>query len=229
VHPLDLAALKSAAAQTGPGATNRAQILSELDSLASQEAFGALASPGAHQVAAPPLEPKFQAVADAIAAGHSDAQMSSLVAPLKPEEIDAALQSARERAQAFDTKAKSTTHTLDQLEEALSKNSDPSAAALKRDFAAARLQFGAQRYEIESRLNQSIGSLHEVQVHVSNFIAERHRVRSDQFFYGMLIAQAAVICSTLAMAARQRNVLWTLAAVAGFIAIGFAIYVYLCI
>ena len=43
----------------------------------------------------------------------------------------------------------------------------------------------------------------------------------------MLAAQAAVIVSTLAMAARQRNLLWTLAAVAGIAAIIFAIYVYL--
>jgi hypothetical protein len=54
-------------------------------------------------------------------------------------------------------------------------------------------------------------------------------VRSLRFFIGMLIAQAAVIISTLAMAARQRNVLWTLAAVAGLVAIAFAFYVYLCV
>ena len=47
------------------------------------------------------------------------------------------------------------------------------------------------------------------------------------FFFGMLTAQAAVIVSTFAMAARQRNLLWSLAAAAGLIAIALAIYVYL--
>ena len=43
----------------------------------------------------------------------------------------------------------------------------------------------------------------------------------------MLAAQLGVIVSTLAMAARQRNLLWALAAAAGLLAIAFAIYVYL--
>ena len=43
----------------------------------------------------------------------------------------------------------------------------------------------------------------------------------------MLAAQAAVIVSTFAMAARKRNLLWTLAAAAGLAAVIFAIYVYL--
>jgi hypothetical protein len=57
--------------------------------------------------------------------------------------------------------------------------------------------------------------------------AERHHRRSQRFFYGMLGAQLGVIVSTLAMAARKRNLLWSLAAVAGSAAIAFAIYVYL--
>ena len=43
----------------------------------------------------------------------------------------------------------------------------------------------------------------------------------------MLAAQAGVIVSTFAMAARKRNLLWTLAATAGIAAVAFAIYVYL--
>jgi hypothetical protein len=37
----------------------------------------------------------------------------------------------------------------------------------------------------------------------------------------------AVVISTLAIAAKQRNLLWSLAAGAGVIAIAFAVYVYL--
>ena len=43
----------------------------------------------------------------------------------------------------------------------------------------------------------------------------------------MLAAQAAVIIATFAIAARQRNFLWSIAAAAGTAAIGFAAYVYL--
>jgi len=42
-----------------------------------------------------------------------------------------------------------------------------------------------------------------------------------------LAAQPGVIVSTLAMAARQRNLLWSLMAAASLLAIAFAVYVYL--
>ena len=45
----------------------------------------------------------------------------------------------------------------------------------------------------------------------------------------MLVAQGGVIVATLAMAARQRNALWWLAAVAGVAAIAYASYVYLAV
>ena len=41
----------------------------------------------------------------------------------------------------------------------------------------------------------------------------------------MLAAQVAVIVSTFAMAAQQRNLLWSIAAVAGLVAVAFTLYV----
>jgi hypothetical protein len=96
-----------------------------------------------------------------------------------------------------------------------------------RDVTAARLRYATARYEIEARLNQAIASLYELQVRMSNMAAERHQRRSERFFLGMLAAQAAVITATFALAARQRNILWGLAAGAGAAAIAFAVYVYL--
>ena len=66
-----------------------------------------------------------------------------------------------------------------------------------------------------------------MQVRKANLSAERHHSRSQKFFFGMLAAQAGIIVSTFAMAARKRNFLWTLAAAAGLAAVVFAIYVYL--
>ena len=99
--------------------------------------------------------------------------------------------------------------------------------ALKRDFTAARLQYGGLRYEIEAALNQTIANLYELQVRKSNISAVRHHRRSQRFFFGMLGAQTGVIISTLAMAAKNRNLLWSIAAAAGLLAVAFALYVFL--
>ncbi len=101
------------------------------------------------------------------------------------------------------------------------------AQAIQRDFTATRLTYASKRYDAEARLNQAIASLYELQVRKSNFSAERHRVRSQQFFYGMLAGQMGVIIATFAIAARRRNFLWSLAAAAGAGAVSFAVYVYL--
>ena len=113
---------------------------------------------------------------------------------------------------------------VEELEKTLSGGSDRS---LIRDFVAARLRYTAGRYDAEARLNQAIGELYELQVRKSNIDADRHHLRSQRFFYGMLGAQMAVIISTFALAARKRNLLWSLAAAAGAAAVGFAAYVYI--
>jgi hypothetical protein len=82
-------------------------------------------------------------------------------------------------------------------------------------------------YDAEAAMNRAVANLLEIQVRQSNLKAERHHRRSMRFFGGMLAAQAAVIVSTFAMAARKRNLLWSLAAAAGVGAIGFAAYVFL--
>jgi hypothetical protein len=81
--------------------------------------------------------------------------------------------------------------------------------------------------DLEARLNQGVAVLYELQVRKANLSAERHHRRSQRFFYGMLAAQTGVIVSTLAIAARKRNLLWTLAATFGAAAVAFALYVYL--
>ena len=96
-----------------------------------------------------------------------------------------------------------------------------------RDFSAARLRYTSARYDAEARLNQAIASVYELQVRQNNYSAEKHHRRSAKFFYGMLAAQMAVIISTFAIAARQRNFLWSIAAAAGMAAVAFAAYVYL--
>ena len=93
--------------------------------------------------------------------------------------------------------------------------------------APRRLAFNASRYDEEAKLNAAVARVYELQVRKTNLKAERHHARSQRFFFGMLAAQAAVIVATFAIAARQKNLLWALAAGAGFLAVCFSVYVYL--
>jgi hypothetical protein len=113
---------------------------------------------------------------------------------------------------------------VDKLAETLLNGEDKPAA---RYFAAARLRYTSARYDAEARLNQNIANLLELQVRQSNLSAERHHNRSQRFFYGMLAAQMAVIIATFAIAARNRNFLWSVAAASGLAAVSFALYVFL--
>ena len=133
---------------------------------------------------------------------------------------------AQERARAFDAATRPATKLIEQIDAQLNSHRTEQAA-LARNFAAVRLRYTALRYEAEARLNQAVAGLLELQVRKSNLTAERHHVRSQRFFYGMLAAQMGVILSTFAMAARRRNFLWTVAASAGLGAVSFALYVFL--
>jgi hypothetical protein len=243
LHPLTAAGLKAAAEQwpaqpSGSEAAKvRAELLAALDSPAGQQALtflqrGEVPQPGA----APVVDASVKAALDAVENLTPEPQVVPLLANVSLNTLDEALFAARDRARAFDTATKPVNQTIDQLESLLARqaasleakaSSPASGAALTRDFTAARLRYAAVRYEVEARLNQAIANFYELLVRKSNISAERHHNRSQRFFFGMLAAQLGVIVSTLAMAARQRNLLWALAAAAGLLAIAFAVYVYL--
>jgi hypothetical protein len=171
--------------------------------------------------AAAPLDAGVKAALDAAASGRPDTEVAPLVVRLNDQALEAAVRTARARADAFDVAVAPVNKTVEQLE------SESAGKPNHRDVVAARLRYTAQRYDTEARLNQAIAILYELQVRRSNLDAERHERRSQRFFFGMLAAQAAVIIATFAIAARKRNLLWSLAAAAGAAAVGFAIYVYL--
>jgi hypothetical protein len=151
-------------------------------------------------------------------------EIRSLLGSVKDATVDEAIQAGRDRAAAFDAATAPISRSVDGLEKAIAASGP---TELVRDVTAARLRYTTARYEVEARLNQAIANLYELQVRMSNMAAERHHRRSERFFLGMLAAQAAVITATFALAARQRNILWGLAAGAGAAAIAFAVYVYL--
>jgi len=199
--------------------------VTSLQSPAGQQAIAALVKgelPDAPTATA--ASPELQSALDALDSQKPESEILSLTAKIKDKDLHEALQAAQDRAQTFDASIGPINKMVDQLERTVATGGDKS---LLCDFTAARLRYTAIRYDSEARLNQAIGDIYELQVRKSNLDADRHHHRSQQFFYGMLGAQLAVIVSTFALAARKKNVLWSLAAAAGAAAVGFAAYVYL--
>lgn len=172
---------------------------------------------------ATPLEPRVQAALTAVETLRPEAEITTAIRAVNDQVLATAVQSAWDRSAALDQALQPINDAIDQLEKNLA------TPMHRRDFTAARLRFAAARYDREAKANQAIANLYELQVRRSNLSAERHHQRSQQFFFGMLAAQAGVIIATFAMAARKRSLLWLIAAAAGLSAVGFAVYVYLCV
>jgi Domain of unknown function (DUF4337) len=238
--------LEGSAQRQSEAAKVKTEMLAVLDSSAGQQALSFLQRgeiPRSGAASAP--DPRVKAALDAVESLAPEPETTSLLARVTDKILEEAFHAARDQAQNFDTATKPVNQTIDLMDNLLSQEiaclqARPAAAAsegsvaaagasLSRDFTAARLRYAALRYEVEARLNQAIANLYELQVRKSNISAERHQNRSQRFFYGMLGAQLGVIIATFAIAARQRNLLWSLAAGAGLLAIGFATYVYLCV
>jgi hypothetical protein len=210
VHPLGAAVLSEAGIAP--------------ESPAGQQTLAGLQKGELPMVAVAPLtDPNMVAALAAIEDQKLDAEVAALLAKVKDQSLADALRAARDRAHGFEAAVQPINQNVDRLEKSLA-NADKS---LTRDFTAARMRYNGARYDAEARLNQAIANLYELQVRKSNLGAERHHLRSQRFFYGMLAAQAAVIIATFSLAARKRSLLWSLAAAAGAAAISFAIYVYL--
>lgn len=174
-------------------------------------------------IALPALDANVKAALEAIEKQKPEAEITEALKHVDDNILAATLVTAKDSAHTFDDALAPASQAIDQLEKSLPAG-DKAAA---RDFTAAKMRFTAARYDAEAKLNQTIANVLELQVRKNNISAERHHKRSGKFFFGMLAAQAAVIIATFAMAARQRNLLWTLAAAAGIAAIVFAVYVYL--
>jgi hypothetical protein len=181
-------------------------------------------------------EPKFdadlQAAITAFVNQVPEDEFTAAVQKVNAPAIETAIKDAIAQTHGFDAAIKPLSSTVDKVDAALAKSGGGMVKAdhpLLRGFTAAHLRFAAARYDVEARLNQTIATLYEIQVKKSNLSAERHHRRSQKFFFGMLSAQAAVIIATFAMAARKRNLLWSIAAAAGITAVAFAIYIYFCL
>jgi hypothetical protein len=170
------------------------------------------------------MDADVKAALEALEGSRPESEIAALLVKVKVQTLAESLRAATDAAMAYDAATKPANQTIEKIEKSLAATSDKS---LSRDFIAARLHYTALRYDAEARLNQAVAYVYELQVRKSNVSAERHHARSQRFFYGMLAAQMAVIIATFAIAARQRNLLWSIAAAAGLAAIILAVYVYL--
>ncbi|MGA2017106.1 MAG: hypothetical protein ABSH26_09115 [Opitutaceae bacterium] len=218
VHPLTREALLASLANTPAGTA--------MQSAVGQQVLTALTGVGLPIPSpAPDANADVQAALAALDASRPDAELVAVLARIQDSVLENALHGAQAQALGFDAVIKPIGQVIDLVEKQLA---GPDAdSALRRSFVAARLGYAALRYDAEARLNQTIANLYELQVRKGNMSAERHYSRSQKFFYGMLTAQAGVIIATLAIAARKRSLLWSLAAGAGTAALSFAVYVYL--
>ncbi|MGA2869944.1 MAG: DUF4337 family protein [Verrucomicrobiota bacterium] len=171
----------------------------------------------------PKFEDNVQTALDALGNSAPEREIAADLTRVKDTDLAEALIAAQKAALDFDNATKSINKNSDKFDDALMGGDQNTFRA----FSAARLRYTAARYDAESRLNQTIASVYELQVRQSNASAEKHHTRSGKFFYGMLAAQLAVIIATFAIAARQRNFLWSVAAAAGLAAVSFSIYVFL--
>jgi hypothetical protein len=171
------------------------------------------------------FQPAVQAALDALNANRPDPEVFNLLTQVSDADLKEAMTQAQAQSMDFDTAIKPVNANLDHLEKLLAKSA--ADKGLLQGFTAARLRFGAARYDNEARLNQVVANVYELQVRKANVSAERHHARSTRFFYGMLLAQMGVIISTFAIAARQKNLLWSLAAAAGLLALSMSAYVFL--
>ena len=172
--------------------------------------------------------PKFsadvQAAFDALAASAPEDEVARLAGKIKAPGLPAALETARAAALKFDRAIKPVAQFADEQDAKLAAAGNRDALA---SFTAARRRLTASQQNAAALLNQAVARLYELQVREQNILAAKHHARSENFFLGMLAAQAAVIIATFAIATRRRNLLWAIAATAGSLAIGFSLYVYL--
>ncbi|HEY1379701.1 MAG TPA: DUF4337 family protein [Gemmataceae bacterium] len=194
---------------------------------------------------------QLRSLVQAVAARQTEAQTAAQVATVPPERIEEALEQAEANAAAFDEACKPATTALRQLEEAfagiasevrklrrgLPSGSDNAALdeasrvvrETRTGLRATKQDFTARRYAKEAAYNQESAELFEILVRRNGVEADRHRVRSRNFFYAMLCAQAGVTVASFALARTRKSWFWAVAGMAGVLAVSFGAYVYVAI
>jgi hypothetical protein len=164
-------------------------------------------------------EPLVKLLAD-IQARVSEAELLSQAGKISKETINAAIDNAEKEVE-----------RIDKLWGPITAHAVKLAATGDKDGAVARqtagLELEERRYRAEASLNQGIGYLYEARVKVSSAESDKHQRKSQNYFYAMLSAQIGATLAALAMARKQKSVLWAVAGCTGIIALAIGAVVYL--
>lgn len=181
-----------------------------------------------------------------IAARKNADDITLSVKPLSHSQIDTAIKAAEQFSDQFSQMQEPATGTAIRLKQCLialeaaiqplldAAPPSPQVTLLlqqiRRQIAGGKVmlnEFDARRYRQESQHNRRVAELYELQVWRSGMESDRHRHRSQLFFYSMLVAQVGVTISSLALAQAKRSALWFISAFVGLIALSFSAWVYL--
>lgn len=195
-----------------------------------------LAGNGPPKAALPPVaDPAVQAVLDAVRGRRPEAEVVRMARGIDRGRLEQALHAAEEEMARVEQEWEPVLRHIDRIVEvgasgagnATDEATRARAAAEASALQAARYEVEYRRYRAEATLNQGLGFLYEVRVKTSAAESDRHRDRSQNFFYAMLAAQVGATVASLGLARQRKSAFWTLAGIAGIVAVAFGVYVYL--
>jgi hypothetical protein len=169
------------------------------------------------------------AIRDALAAVREkrpEAEAASLARKADRDALDRAIADAEAAVAAYDREWEPVLKTADEAAKP-EAGSTPGGGSLTGEVRALRYELDQKRYRAEASLNQAVGFLYEVRVRWSAAESDRHRDRSEKFFYAMLAAQVGATVSALGLARKHKSLLWALAGLAGVVSVAIGAYVYL--
>lgn len=216
----------------------------------SMAGFRAVASPGEHKPTATPeivdrigkwlagkgeppvADPAIGSALTAVREKKSEEELVRIARNLSFEEIQKSITAAETQSleveKAWDSEVDRLAKVAKEAMAVAAKSPGDAKAIADANLAqAARYEVDYRRYRAESTMNLWVGFFFEVRVKKSTSDSDRHRTRSENFFYAMLAAQAGATVASLGLARKQQSALWLVAGVSGLIAVGFGTWVYL--
>jgi len=164
-----------------------------------------------------------KALLKAIRDREPEADILNKAGKVKQDTINKAIDTLEKEVEVIDTRWDGVVKAAGKIVDKWTKD-DPKKGA---EAQAALFGMEQRRYRSESFFLFRIGDLYEARVRVVTAISDKHRRRSENFFYAMLVAQIGAVVSSLALARRQNSSLWLIAGLAGAVAVGFGAFVQL--
>lgn len=170
-----------------------------------------------------PLDPNIVVLQKAIKSRESESELLKLAGRIKLATITAAIDDAEKRSADYDA----LMSPIFKAAAEISGSESGATNTIRSARQAAGYDLEERRYRLESQLNQGIGYLYEIRVRVTSAESDKHRHKSELFFYAMLSAQVGATVAALALARKTKSLLWLLAGTTGVVALGIGAYVYL--